>query len=176
VKQGTGWVVGDDLVATNAHVVAGQGDTQVIAGDGRVLSARAVYVDGDADVALMRVADLGLPALPLGDAPSTGQTVVLMGFPGGGALTAQTATAAAPRTVLAHDAYGRGRQARSVVVTRGSLGPGSSGGPVVDALGRVRAMIFGGSPDGESGAAVPPGPIRAGLRSSLVPVSTGPCA
>ena len=176
VKQGTGWVVGDDLVATNAHVVAGQGDTQVIAGDGRVLSARAVYVDGDADVALMRVADLGLPALPLGDAPSTGQTVVLMGFPGGGALTAQTATAAAPRTVLAPDAYGRGRQARSVVVTRGSLGPGSSGGPVVDALGRVRAMIFGGSPDGESGAAVPPGPIRAGLRSSLVPVSTGPCA
>lgn len=176
VKQGTGWVVSDDLVATNAHVVAGQGETQVYAPDGRVLSALAVYVDGDADVALMRVGGLGLPALPLGDAPVSGQTVVLLGFPGGGALTAETVTAAAPRTVLAPDAYGRGRQPRSVVVLRGSLGPGSSGGPVVDSLGRVRAMIFGGSDTGDSGAAVPPGPIRAGLRSSLVPVSTGPCA
>jgi S1-C subfamily serine protease len=176
VKQGTGWVVAGDLVVTNAHVVAGQRETQVLAADGRALAAQAVFVDGDADVALMRVDGLGLPALPLGDAPSTGDTVVLMGFPGGGGLTAETVTASSPRTVLAPDAYGRGRQARSVVVTRGSLGPGSSGGPVLDRLGRVRAMIFGGSADGGSGAAVPPAPIRAGLRSPLVPVSTGPCA
>ncbi|MGE4032499.1 MAG: serine protease, partial [Thermoleophilia bacterium] len=137
---------------------------------------RAVYVDGDDDVALMRVEGLGLPALPLGSAPDTGQTVVLLGFPGGRGLTALAVTAAAPRTVLAPDAYGDGRQPRSVVVTSKSLGPGSSGGPVVDRQGRVRAMIFGGSPDGTSGAAVPPGQIREALSAPLNPVSTGPCA
>ncbi|MGD9571666.1 MAG: CvpA family protein [Thermoleophilia bacterium] len=176
VKQGTGWVVAEDLVATNAHVVAGQTETQVSAPGGRVLRARAVYVDGDDDVALMRVEGLGLPALPLGSAPDTGQTVVLLGFPGGRGLTALAVTAAAPRTVLAPDAYGDGRQPRSVVVTSKSLGPGSSGGPVVDRQGRVRAMIFGGSPDGTSGAAVPPGQIREALSAPLNPVSTGPCA
>lgn len=176
LKQGSAWVVADDLLATNVHVVAGQSDTRALLPGGRALSARAVHIDAVNDVALMRVDGLDLPALPLGDAPTTGQTVVLLGFPGGGALTAQTVTAAGPRTVLAPDAYGDGTQPRSVVVTRGSLGPGSSGGPVVDAEGRVRAMIFGGSAGGDSGAAVPPGPIRRALSSSLTPVGTGPCA
>ncbi len=176
VKQGSAWVVADDLVATNAHVVAGQTTTEAITPDGRTLTARAVHVDGDDDVALMRIDGLGLPSLPLGDAPRTGQTVVLLGYPGGGALTAETVTAAGPRTVFAPDAYGDGTGARSVVVTAGSLGPGSSGGPVVDPAGRVVAMIFGGSPDGDSGAAVPPGPIRRGLAGPLTPVGTGPCA
>ncbi len=174
--QGSAWVVGDDLVATNAHVVAGQAETRAIVPGGRSLPARAVYVDAGNDVALMRVAGLDLPALPLADAPRSGQTVVLLGFPGGGGLTAEVVTAAAPRTVLAPDAYGDGPRPRSIVVTRGSLGPGSSGGPVVDTGGRVVAMIFGGSADGDSGAAVPPAAIRRGLGADLGPVSTGPCA
>ena len=176
LKQGTGWVVAPGLVATNAHVVAGQAETRVLVPDGRALGARAVHLDPGDDVALMRVEGLGLPALTLGDAPDTGETVVLMGFPGGGPLTAEVVTASAPRTVLAPDAFGRGTGPRSVVVTRGSLGPGSSGGPVVDAEGRVVAMIFGGSPRGDAGAAVPPEPIRSALSSPREPVGTGPCA
>lgn len=176
VKQGSGWTVADGLIATNAHVVAGTSETQVLTDDGRSLTGRAVHVDPDADVALLAVDRLGLRSLPLGDPPRTGQTVVLLGFPGGGALRAGVVTAAAPRTVIAPDAYGRGAVARSVVVTRGSLGPGSSGGPVVDADGTVVAMIFGGNPDGSSGAAVPPATIRSGLSSPLRPVGTGPCA
>ena len=38
------------------------------------------------------------------------------------------------------------------------------------------AMIFGGSEDRASGAAVPPGPIRRGLDSGLRLVGSGPCA
>ena len=176
VKQGSGWVIGEGLVATNAHVIAGQADTEAILPGGSVLDAEPVYVDARNDVAIVRVAELALAPLTLVDAPRTGQPVVLLGYPGGGPLAAGAATAAAPRTVLAPDAYGRGTIARSVVTTRGSLGPGSSGGPVVDTSGHVVAMIFGGTPGGESGAAVPPGPIRRGLDSPLTPVGAGPCA
>ena len=46
--------------------------------------------------------------LPLGDAPGAAESVVLLGYPNGGALVAEAATAAAPRTVFAPDAYGEG--------------------------------------------------------------------
>ena len=176
VKQGTGWVVGDGLVATNAHVIAGQDDTRLIPPGGPSLAAQPVYVHRRDDVALLRVPGLDLRPLRLGDAPDGPEPVVLMGYPSGGPLTAEAATAAPPRTVIAPDAYGRDPGVRSVVVTRGTLGPGSSGGPVVDRDGEVVAMIFGGSADGASGAAVPPGPIREGLSSPLTPVDAGPCA
>jgi S1-C subfamily serine protease len=176
VKQGSGWVVRDDLVATNAHVVAGQDDTSLTVPGGASLAAEPVYVDVGDDVALLRVPGLDLRPLRLGDAPDAAESVVLMGYPGGGPLVAEAATASAPRTVFAPDAYGRGAEARSVVVTRGSLGPGSSGGPVVDASGGVVAMIFGGTEDGESTAALPPAAIRRGLESPLQPVSSGSCA
>ena len=176
VKQGSGWVADDGLVVTNAHVIAGQDDTRLIPPAGPSVAAEPVYVDADNDVALLRADGLDLRALSLGDAPGAAESVVLLGYPNGGALVAEAATAAPPRTVFAQDAYGDDTQARSVVVTRGTLGPGSSGGPVVDREGEVVAMIFGGSSDGRSGAAIPPGPIRRGLASPLRPVDAGPCA
>ncbi|HEX2502450.1 MAG TPA: CvpA family protein, partial [Miltoncostaeaceae bacterium] len=45
VKQGSGWVAGDGLVATNAHVIAGQDDTRLIPPGGPSLPAQPVYVD-----------------------------------------------------------------------------------------------------------------------------------
>jgi uncharacterized membrane protein required for colicin V production len=175
-KQGSGWVVAEGIVATNAHVVAGQGETDVLVPGRASLPAEPVYVDAGDDVALLRVEGLGVAPLRLGDAPDRAESVVLMGYPGGGPLRAEAATAAPPRTVLAPGASGHGTGPRSVIVTRGSLGPGSSGGPVVDADGTVVAMIFGGSPDGDAGAAVPPAAIRRGLASPLLPVGAGPCA
>lgn len=175
VKQGSGWVAADGLVATNAHVIAGEDDTRVIAPGGAALAAQPVYVDARNDVALLRVPGLDLRPLRLGDAPDAAESVVLMGYPNGGPLVAEAATAAPPRTVIAPGADGRDPGPRSVVVTRGTLGPGSSGGPVVGRDGQVTAMIFGGSEDGASGAAVPPAPIRRALRAPLAPVDAGPC-
>jgi uncharacterized membrane protein required for colicin V production len=176
VKQGSGWVAGDGLVATNAHVIAGQDDTRLVRPGGPSLAAQPVFVDVRNDVAILRVPGLDARPLRLGEAPGAAESVVLMGYPNGGPLAAEAATAAPPRTVIASDAYGRDPGARSVVVTRGTLGPGSSGGPVVDRQGEVVAMIFGGSRDGESGAAVPPAPIRRALSSPLGRVDSGPCA
>lgn len=174
-RQGSGWVLRRDLVATNAHVIAGQGETTVRTPDGRSLTGRAVYLDARNDVALLRVPGLNGRPLPLGDAPRGAVSVALLGYPGNGPLRAAAGTASPPRTVIAPDGFGRSTGPRSVIVMRGSLGPGSSGGPVVDAGGTVVAMIFGGTPGGGQGAAVPPRPIARGLESPLQPVDTGPC-
>jgi hypothetical protein len=174
-RQGSGWVLRPDLVATNAHVIAGQDTTTVHAPDGRTLTGRAVYVDARNDVAFIRVTGLGGRPLPVGGAPRAPVPVVLMGYPGDGPLRAAAGTAAPPRTVITTDGFGRAPGPRSVVVMRGNLGPGSSGGPVLDAGGTVVAMIFGGTPGRGEGAAVPAGLIARGLDSPLEPVDTGPC-
>ena len=53
--SGSGWVAGPGLVATNAHVVAGQDDTTVTTHDGVELDATAVLYEPRNDFALLRV-------------------------------------------------------------------------------------------------------------------------
>lgn len=174
-RRGSGWVLRPELVATNAHVVAGQDSTTVRTPDGRSLTGRAVYLDPRNDVAFLRVPGLGGRPLPLGRSPQAPVAVALLGHPGGGPLRTAAGTASPPRTVIAPDGFGRSPGPRSVVVMRGALGPGSSGGPVVGADGAVVAMIFGGTPGRDETAAVPAGLIARGLEAPLRPVDTGPC-
>ena len=64
---GSGWVAGDDLVVTNAHVVAGEDDTRVLPGGrepGR--PAEAVWFDPRNDVAILRVDGLDRAAARAG--------------------------------------------------------------------------------------------------------------
>jgi hypothetical protein len=173
--QGSGWVLRRDLVATNAHVVAGQGDTRVLAPNGQVLSATPVYVDPANDVALLRVG--GLETAPLRTAVRSDfpEPVALLGYPRNGPLTAAAGTAGAARTVLAPDAYHRRVGPRAVVPLRGLVQPGDSGGPVVDRHGRVVAMIFGGTRQGRGGYAVPVDLVLRGSEGRLRPVDSGPC-
>jgi len=173
--QGSGWVVRRDLIATNAHVIAGEHDTNVQAPNGQSLSAQVVYVDTQNDVALLRVE--GLRTAPLA-VTSTGDypvSVVILGYPRDGALVGIAATAGAPRTVIAPNAYGRHTGPRSVVPLRGTVEPGESGGPVVDSDGGVVAMIFGGAKDGGNGFAVPVSVVRDALPEATGPVASGPC-
>src|ERR687893_1644316 len=57
--EGSGWVAGDGVVVTNAHVVAGQDDTRVLL-EGREpgLPAQAIAFDTRNDVAVLRVPSL----------------------------------------------------------------------------------------------------------------------
>jgi hypothetical protein len=173
--QGSGWVVRRNIVATNAHVVAGQTETQVVsAGDGS-LPARVVYVDAANDVALLRVQQLQIAPVAADSRGPFPKPVVLLGYPHDGALTATAGTAGEPRSVLAPDAYRRRVRPRTVVPLRGQVEPGESGGPAVDARGSVVAMIFGGARTGEGGFGVPVELVLRGLSARLRPVSPGPC-
>jgi Trypsin-like peptidase domain/Colicin V production protein len=173
--QGSGWVVRRALVATNAHVIAGERDTTVLAPNGQSLSAEPVYVDAQNDVALLRVPALELAPLAVDRGGDFPLKVVILGYPRDGPLTGTAATAGSPRSVIAPDAYDRRVGARVIVPLRGKVQPGESGGPVVDARGSVIAMVFAGAKKGPSGYSVPVDLVLRGVRSAAQRDSSGPC-
>jgi uncharacterized membrane protein required for colicin V production len=174
--SGSGWVAGRELVITAAHVVAGQTDTTVepVGGVPR-LTAHAVYFDTRNDVAVLRVP--GLEAAPLRLAqPQTGAAVAILGFPESGPFIATAGRIGRTASVLARDAYGDGPIARTITSVRGRVRHGNSGGPAVDARGRVQTTVFAARPGGSIGYGIPTSVARRALAGADGPVSTGDCA
>ena len=177
--EGSGWVAGDGLVVTNAHVVAGQDDTRVqVGGTGPELDATAVAFDPRNDVAVLRVRGLMQPALRFATRTRSGTEGAILGYPLNGPYDVRAARLGATRTVLSQDAYGQGPVQRRMTSLRGTVRPGNSGGPVVDADGRVVTTIFAATRDRRprGGYGVPNAIVRDALASAAGPVSTGPCA
>jgi S1-C subfamily serine protease len=179
--SGSGWVAAPGIVVTNAHVVAGeqQGDTVVQPRGGGVrYSATAIAFDSRNDVAVLRVS--ALPAAPLQFARTVtaGEPGAVEGYPLSGPFDIRPARVGSTQTVLTQDAYGRRLVRRTITSFRGNVQPGNSGGPIVDAAGRVSATVFAKStsPGPAGGFAIPNDIVRATLRSASGPVGTGPCA
>ena len=79
-------------------------------------------------------------------------------------------------TVLSQDAYGHGPVARTITSIRGVVRHGDSGGPAVDASGRVLTTIFAARVGSTGGYGVPRSAVRAALAGAHGPVSSGPCS
>jgi uncharacterized membrane protein required for colicin V production len=174
--EGSGWVARPGVVVTAAHVVAGQHDTVVEdPSSGATLGATAVAVDARNDVAVLLVAGLGSPPLRLVD-PRPGTAVAILGYPNDGPFDAKPGRIGRTVTVLSEDAYGRGPVARTITSVRGLVRHGDSGGPAVDAAGRVQTTIFAARVGSTGGYGVPSSVVRKALASARRPVSTGPCS
>ena len=172
--QGSGWIAAPQLVVTNAHVVAGVHDAQVDRRDGDELDATLVAFDTRNDVAVLRVP--GLRGRPLRlQAARSGVPVVILGYPENGPFEVTPARIGQTTSVITDDAYGRGPVTRSVTTLRGVVQHGNSGGPAVDAAGRVRTTVFAQRVGAEGGYGVPAAAVRAALGHSRRAVSPGPC-
>jgi Trypsin-like peptidase domain/Colicin V production protein len=178
--QGSGWVAGNGIVVTNAHVVAGEDDTTVqIEGQGAHLQAHAIYFDPHDDVAVLRVSGMsGVPLLHLRGSTSSGTSGAILGFPHDGPYDVEPARLGSTTTVLTQDAYGRGPVRRLITPFRGLVRSGNSGGPVVDGDGRVLATVFAASVGAtrHTGFGVPDSVVRDALDNARGPVGTGACA
>jgi len=177
--QGSGWVAGDGVVVTNAHVVAGQDDTTVeIDGGGQQIDAEAIWFDVRNDLALLSAPGVSAAAaLPLASDAREGASAAILGFPENGPYDVRPARLGPTQAVISRDAYGRGPIQRQISAVRGVVRSGNSGGPVVDGQGRVVATIFAASTSSvrRTGFGIPSEIVGEALGRAGGPVDTGPC-
>lgn len=137
--SGSGFVVAEDRIVTNAHVVAGVDEPIVEAPGLPAAVGRVVAFDPEHDLAVIAVDGLDAPALPI-DEPAVGDEVAVAGYPFGGPLELRPARVAAsgPITISTDGAS----STRDVMTLSAEVDPGNSGGPVLDADGEVAGVVF----------------------------------
>ncbi len=132
---GSGFLIAPDgLVLTSRHVIDGADDVRVELDDGRVFRGVVVARDAPLDVALIQLAGArGLPVATLGASSGVrvGDPVIAIGNPFGlGPSVSVGILSAAARTL--EDA-----PTGDLLQTDAAVNPGDSGGPLLDAEGRV---------------------------------------
>ena len=132
---GSGVVLGDGRVLTNAHNVRGSQVTVTFA-DGRTAEGTVAGNDIDGDLAVIEVDTGGVPALPwaTGAAPGIGTPVFALANPGGRGLRATFGFVSGVERTFRGP---RGRRITGSLEHTAPLLPGSSGGPVLDAEGHL---------------------------------------
>ena len=137
---GTGFIYdAAGYLLTNHHVIARASEVTVRFLDGREVNGTVVGSDKHTDIAVVKVEEKGLPALPLGDSDvlDVGDWVVAIGNPFG-----------LSHTVSAGIVSAKGRTRDDVrgldpsgyfnfLQTDASINPGNSGGPLLNLKGEV---------------------------------------
>ena len=151
------------LIITNAHVV-GPDPLRVTLHDGTTLPAKLLDHDPGLDLAALTVDATDLPAIELGDSRNLkpGEWVLAMGHPWGvqGAATGGVVIGVGSGWPEIH------RPQREWIMVSLPLRPGNSGGPLIDAQGRlvgINTMMSGP----EVGMAVPVNTVKGFLRRTL---------
>jgi serine protease Do len=137
---GSGVVVAEGRVLTVAHAVPRE-EVAVAFADGRREEARVVALDPDGDLAVLETETADTPAVDLGGggAPAVGlgDPVIALADPGGRGLRVTAGfVSSGPRRVRGP----RGRRIEGAIEHTAPLPRGSSGGPLLDADGRLIAL------------------------------------
>ena len=176
--QGSGFVLdGDGYVATNAHVVLGEApkfdrarNVYVAFADGNRVPAKIVGTDLNADVGLLKIDPEGLRLTPLQLGSSrnlvVGSPVAAIGSPFGEEQSLSIGVISAlDRDIESLTQFRIG----DAIQTDAAINRGNSGGPLLDARGRVlgiNSQIKSSSGGGEGvGFAVPVDTVRRSLES-----------
>lgn len=136
--RGSGVIVGQNRVLTNAHNIHGDEATCVFS-DGRQARGRLLGEDMDGDLAVLEVDTAGAPALPWAPAadPAVGTVVfVLASASNGGVRTTIGLVSGKERSFRGPG----GRLIGGSIEHTAPLASGSSGSPVLDAEGRLLGL------------------------------------
>jgi serine protease Do len=137
--HGSGVVMAEGKVLTNAHNVRGDQVTVVFA-DGRTATGEVAGADLDGDLAIVSVDTSGAPAIEWqagADTPPVGTAVFALSNRGGRGLRV---TFGQVSSVGRGFRGPRGRRIAGSIEHTAPMAHGSSGGPVVDATGRFVAL------------------------------------
>jgi len=172
--------VGDDLMLTNAHVVAGSYLQQVDTPDGAVRTARVVLFDPNIDVAILYVPGLDMTPLPIATAnPAAGTQGAVIGYPDGGPEATVAAAVRGTEDASSLNIYFNGYVTRETVIVSAAVIPGDSGGPLVNLNGQVIGVTFAMSTTiADEGYALATSDISGDIQAAQghsAPVSDGSC-
>ena len=142
---GSGFVVSPDgYIVTNDHVAGNATKITIAFADGRQLPAELVGSDPETDIALLKVtATEPLPYLDYEtrEGAIVGEWAIALGNPFGlFEATEPTVTVGVVSAVGRDFPAQQGRTFRDMIQTDAAINSGNSGGPLVDALGRVIGM------------------------------------
>ena len=156
VGLGSGVVTGIGTVITNCHVAAAGGSLMVKVGSEQY-SASVEVADEEYDLCRLSVMGLTAPAVNVASADSlkTGQKVYAIGAPQGLDLTISDGIVSGMRELP------QGR----VIQTTAPISPGSSGGPLFDAYGRLVGIMTFQHKSGQNLNFAVPADWIAGMRS-----------
>jgi S1-C subfamily serine protease len=141
IVSGSGYVVGPDLIMTNAHVVAGV-SRPIVKLNERSYEARPVYFNPSLDVAILRVNNLPVEPLVLVDGyAAAGSTIAIIGYTEGN-LDVIAGNLGDTFTVTGRNIYDLGAVRRETYLLSAGVRNGNSGAPVVLESGHVVGMLF----------------------------------
>jgi len=178
-RVGSGFVIAEDRIITNAHVLAAVTELVVEAPGELPRPGRIVYFDPVDDLAVISVDGLPAPPLEPSPNPSPGSDAAFLGYPYGGPFSAQAAEVLAVGPTLMGDIYGANPQPRQVTTLAANVQHGNSGGPLLMPDGTVGGVIFAKS-EGTANVGYALGmdevlPVIAQAPSLEAPVPSGSC-
>ena len=151
-SAGSGMIISEDgLVLTNAHVVAGANSIEVTLFDGRDIAADLVGASSSDDVALIRLRETAdLTPVELGDSDElqVGDSVVAVGNALNLGATPTVTTGIVSALNRAIDA--ESEHLENLIQTDAAINRGNSGGPLVNAEGKVIGVNTAIAADGQN--------------------------
>jgi S1-C subfamily serine protease len=178
-ELGTGTSIGDGLVVTAAHVVAGADRVEVVDPSGDTTPAEVVMFDPVLDVATLRPnTDPGPPAPLRADPASEGETGVIAIPSANGSIELVDVEVVQRVTILTTDIYRDEQVQRPGLRVAVTVEPGDSGAMVHLAGGGVGIVWSRSTERSDQAWTVDlPDELRspASRRALMEPVDTGPC-
>ena len=133
--NGSGFIISQDgYIITNHHVIKNAVEITVYLQDKRGYSAKVIGTDAQSDIALLKINDIGLPILLLGDSDElqVGEWAIAIGSP-----------LEFIQTVTVGIISAKGRSSMGVsefedfIQTDAAINPGNSGGPLLNIYGEA---------------------------------------
>ena len=140
---GSGFVISPDgYIVTNDHVAGNATKITVAFPDGSTREARLIGSDPETDIALIKVDGDALAHLEFEqDGPVAGEWAIALGNPFGLFEAAEPSVTVGVVSAVGRDFPAQqGRTFRDMIQTDAAINSGNSGGPLLDALGRVIGM------------------------------------
>ena len=140
---GSAFYIGNGEFATAGHVVDDDPASITLRNSDTSVSARLVgfYPFENGDIALLKASAPGMAALEWAGMLAPGAAIAVVGYPRGLGTSASISIGIVSRLFT--------QQGISYLQTDSAANPGNSGGPVVDACGRVAGILSSGYEDAE---------------------------